>query len=413
MPKLRPVLSRTTAMTIDNQNEPIARRKFLKKMAAASTATMMMGAPKSLPAAEQKQIEHPRSTADSCILLWMAGGMAAPDTFDPKRYHPFEVGTPVEKVMSTFPAIDTAVDDIKICAGLEKIGSVMDRASLIRSHVLPDLGHILHSRHQYHWHTGYVPPQTVACPHIGAWMAKVLGPRNPVMPPFINIGQRLEGLGENEEIKSFSCEDVRILIKSNIVAKLKGKIYYEKQKNFRMTYKSIFGLESDIGSNDSHFWFWSKRMKPRSVYYAVHEDLHRTRLKTPFNPLWIMESLSLGAIDTKNIRTAEDKNNNLIVLQDRISITGEKVTKSTLIDQKNKRVIGHYVMRLDGTLIASTEIIEFKEIDGISVPTKILIIWHDENVTMEWELSKSKVNQYISDEKWEMPSYDEKVNMGE
>jgi hypothetical protein len=62
----------------------------------------------------------------------------------------------------------------------------------------------LHSRHQYHWHTGYVPPQTVACPHIGSWMAKVLGPRNPVMPAFINIGQRLEGIGENEEIKAFT-----------------------------------------------------------------------------------------------------------------------------------------------------------------------------------------------------------------
>ena len=80
----------------------------------------------------------------------------------------------------------------------------MDRATLIRSHVLPDLGHILHSRHQYHWHTGYVPPQTVACPHIGAWMARVLGPLNPVMPPFINIGQRLEGNGESEELKAFT-----------------------------------------------------------------------------------------------------------------------------------------------------------------------------------------------------------------
>jgi hypothetical protein len=49
-----------------------------------------------------------------------------------------------------------------------------------------------------------VPPQTVACPHLGAWMARVLGPRNPVMPPFINIGQRLEGIGENEEIKAFT-----------------------------------------------------------------------------------------------------------------------------------------------------------------------------------------------------------------
>jgi hypothetical protein len=80
----------------------------------------------------------------------------------------------------------------------------MNRATLIRSAVQPDLGSILHSRHQYHWHTGYVPPQTVACPHIGSWMAKVLGPRNPVMPAFINIGQRLEGIGESEELKAFT-----------------------------------------------------------------------------------------------------------------------------------------------------------------------------------------------------------------
>ncbi len=38
--------------------------------------------------------------------------------------------------------------------GLENIAGVMDRATLVRSHVEPDLGHILHSRHQYHWHTG-------------------------------------------------------------------------------------------------------------------------------------------------------------------------------------------------------------------------------------------------------------------
>src|SRR5690606_11537054 len=63
---------------------------------------------------------------------------------------------------------------------------------------------ILHSRHQYHWHTGYVPPHTVACPHIGSWMAKVLGPRYKVMPAFVNIGQRLEGVGESEELKAFT-----------------------------------------------------------------------------------------------------------------------------------------------------------------------------------------------------------------
>src|SRR5690606_13422515 len=108
-----------------------------------------------------EKIIHPKPTADACILLWMGGGMAAPDTFDPKKYVPFQVGLPVGEVESTFPAIDTVVDDIKITQGLESIAKVMDRASLIRSHFQPDLGSILHSRHQYHWHTGYVPPQTV------------------------------------------------------------------------------------------------------------------------------------------------------------------------------------------------------------------------------------------------------------
>jgi hypothetical protein len=43
----------------------------------------------------------------------------------------------------------------------------------------------------------------VAAPHLGAWIARVLGPRNPVMPAFIDVGQRLEGHGEKEEIKAF------------------------------------------------------------------------------------------------------------------------------------------------------------------------------------------------------------------
>ncbi len=175
------------------------RRTFLKQMAAASATAFAVGEAR---AADEK-IEHPKATADSCILLWMAGGMAAPETFDPKRYAPFEIGLPAEKIISTFLAIDTVVDNIKISQGLENIAKLMDRGALIRSHVLPDLGNILHSRHQYHWHTGYVPPQTVAAPHIGAWMAKVLGPRNPAIPAFIDIGQRFEGNGEKEELKAF------------------------------------------------------------------------------------------------------------------------------------------------------------------------------------------------------------------
>jgi len=179
----------------------IVRRDFLKKLSAAGTAAWMSGEPQIV---RGNDIQHPEAKADSCILLWLAGGMAAPETFDPKRYAPFEKGMAVDSVLSTFDSIDTSVDGLKICEGMENIAGIMDRGTLIRSAVQPDLGSILHSRHQYHWHTGYVPPQTVAAPHLGSWMARVLGPKNPVMPPFINIGQRLEGVGEKEELKAFT-----------------------------------------------------------------------------------------------------------------------------------------------------------------------------------------------------------------
>ena len=143
--------------------DPIIRRDFLKQLSAASTVAWMSGAPQLV---RGKALEQPDAKADACILLWLAGGMAAPETFDPKRYAPFEVGMPVASVLSTFPSIPTSVDGLKICKGLENIAKVMDRATLIRSAVQPDLGSILHSRHQYHWHTGYVPPHTVACPHL-------------------------------------------------------------------------------------------------------------------------------------------------------------------------------------------------------------------------------------------------------
>ena len=188
-------------MSNDLNNGTPNRRSFLKAMSAAAATTLGLAEPR-LRADEP--IQHPKPTADTVILLWMAGGMASPETFDPKRYTPFEVGVPSEKILCTFPAIDTVVDNIKISQGFTNVAKVLDRGTLIRSHVVADLGHILHSRHQYHWHTGYVPPQTVAAPHLGSWIARVRGPNNPAIPAFINIGQRLEGVGESEELKAFT-----------------------------------------------------------------------------------------------------------------------------------------------------------------------------------------------------------------
>jgi hypothetical protein len=186
---------------ISLQQHQSSRRQFLAQLSAASLAALAAGAPR--PVSAESTPPQPSATADTCILLWMAGGMAAPDTFDPKHYVPYKAGTPIKDIGSTFPAIGTSISGLQFTEGLERIASIMELGTIVRSHQQPDLGNILHSRHQYHWHTGYVPPQTVAAPHIGAWMAKVLGPRNPAIPAFIDVGQRLEGNGEKEELKAF------------------------------------------------------------------------------------------------------------------------------------------------------------------------------------------------------------------
>jgi hypothetical protein len=183
-------------------NRDWSRRRFLGSGTAAALATMAAGSP--IPAllsgcGSRKPLD---STADTVILLWMAGGMAHTETFDPKAYTPFETGLEANRVLSTFPSIPTALDGIRFSEGLSSIGKVMDRGTLIRSYVAADLGHILHTRHQYHWHTCYEPPQSVLAPHIGAWIAKEKGPLHPVIPAFIDIGQRFT-VGEGEELKAF------------------------------------------------------------------------------------------------------------------------------------------------------------------------------------------------------------------
>ncbi len=179
----------------------LTRREFMRRMQEATLAAMAVSIP-TLPFLSCRRSTVPNGTADSIILLWMAGGMAHTETFDPKTFTPYVQGMPSAGVISTFPSLPTKLEGTNFSEGLQGIGETMHLGTLIRSYRAADLGFILHTRHQYHWHTCYEPPQSVQPPHLGAWIAKELGPRNPVIPPFIDIGQRFT-VGEGEELKAF------------------------------------------------------------------------------------------------------------------------------------------------------------------------------------------------------------------
>jgi uncharacterized protein (DUF1501 family) len=176
----------------------LSRRHFMRASAGATLAALTAGQP-NLVWGQQK----PAGKADSLILLWMAGGMAQTETWDPKRYTEYKTGLPSNEVLSTFKSIPTVLDGVQISEGLERVAKILDRGTLLRSHRVGDLGFILHSRHQYHWHTGYAPPQSVAVPHMGAVISRTLGPRNPDIPAFIDIGQNLEIGAESDGLKAF------------------------------------------------------------------------------------------------------------------------------------------------------------------------------------------------------------------
>src|SRR5947207_8553751 len=127
-----------------------SRREFLRTAGATALSALAASYPRALGAEDAGEKIKP--TADTLIVLWMAGGMAHTETFDPKRYTPFEKGVESNKVLCTFPSIDSSLDGVKISQGLEKIAGVLDRGTLIRTYIAADLGKILHSRHQYHWH---------------------------------------------------------------------------------------------------------------------------------------------------------------------------------------------------------------------------------------------------------------------
>ncbi len=173
----------------------VNRRDWMK---AATMAALGAGEARLIAAPQ-----NPAAKADSVILLWMAGGMAQTETFDPKRYTPYEAGLRSDKVLSTFPSIPTVLDGVSLSKGLERTAKVLNRGTLLRSHRVGDLGFILHSRHQFHWHTGYEPPQSVAVPHMGSFISRTLGPKNPDIPAFIDIGQNLEIGGESDSLKAF------------------------------------------------------------------------------------------------------------------------------------------------------------------------------------------------------------------
>ena len=211
----------------------------------------------------------------------------------------------------------------------------------------------------------------------------------------------------NRQIRTFTCPEIKIRIWNKEFIKLTGNMAYEKDKNFRMIVKSIITKELDLGSNESYFWFWSRRMKPSVLYYSKHENLYRTGLRTPFHPLWMKGSLGLDEIPTSGIH-ARRRGFNWEFLQLTRNTQGKRVLRSILVDPKRSIIVGQYVYK-DSKLMVSSEIYEYR--DGL--PHRAIVKWYEEDVVMILEFVNPKINQGIIPSTWVRPSMRGEIEIGE
>ena len=153
------------------------RRQFLKTGATFSGSFAL---PQMLMA--ESMAPPLRGKAEHVISIWLGGGMAQTDTFDPKR-----LGDPnAKKAGSYYPAIDTAVPGVRVCEHLSRMAPLMEQVTAVRTvnHNVIDE----HAAATNRMHTGRPISGTISYPSIGSIIAHERGAVTEDAPPYVLIG---------------------------------------------------------------------------------------------------------------------------------------------------------------------------------------------------------------------------------
>ena len=179
----------------------VTRRKFIQtSVAAVAGAGLCRYASAD---AATKAVAKLTPKADALIHIWLPGGIAQTDTWDPKQFTPFRAGMKGSELFGTCEAIPTSADGIFLGKGIENIASVMNKGTILRSLTNETKFGAIHLKAQYYMQTGYLFPTGVKTPSMGAAIARTLGRRNPQVPPYIYIGRDID---TSDEEKLFISE---------------------------------------------------------------------------------------------------------------------------------------------------------------------------------------------------------------
>ena len=157
----------------------INRRSFLQQSALGSAS--LAGTQHGLIANAAETVSYPKGSADACIFIWLGGGAAHIDTFDPKKR-----GDGKKVPGSYYNAIDTALPGVQVTEHLPNTAKILDRCILMRT-----LSHDIEAQHGAATnlvHTGRKPSETVIYPSLGSIVSHQLGPKDDRVPSYVVMG---------------------------------------------------------------------------------------------------------------------------------------------------------------------------------------------------------------------------------
>ena len=157
---------------------------------------------------------NPNAKAQSVIYIYLPGGMAHQESFNPKPLAPVEYRGPLGTVK-------TNVTGEVLSQYLPKTASISDKITVIRSMTHSETAHERGTNNMF---TGYRPSPALQYPSFGAIVSHELGVRNN-LPPYISVPQVANefagtgylsssyssfSLGSNPESPNFKVRDLRL-----------------------------------------------------------------------------------------------------------------------------------------------------------------------------------------------------------
>jgi len=155
---------------------PLGRRGFMTVGALGGLGLSMGDLFRSRQAmADQKKYDFMEAKAESVIHIFLPGGMAHQESFDPKPYSPLEY-------RGELKPIKTKTGDI-FSETIPKLAGVSDKLTILRAMTH---GEAAHERGTHNMFTGYKPSPALVFPSFGSVVSHEYGPRNN-LPPYVAV----------------------------------------------------------------------------------------------------------------------------------------------------------------------------------------------------------------------------------